>query len=113
MSLEVLHLPLFNSPDYRYSVSLEGSSFEIRIYYNERVEWWAIDVRHSDGDPIVLGQRLSIEHPLFLDYVLDGLTGMFWLEPKGKFKNQTLKHPLELHKYYNLFYYFEEDDEEE
>lgn len=106
-------LPLIDSADYKYTVALEGVSYEIRIYYNERVEWWAFDLSYADGDPIALGQRLSARHPLYFDYNIEGLSGFFYLYPKGQNKNYTLLHPLKLHKYYNFEYTYLEDSEDE
>lgn len=104
-----VELPLFPESDYHYYAPLQGNSYEVRIYYNERVEWWAIDIRNSDGTPVILGQRLVVNHPILLNYVFEDLTGALWLEPRGRYQNQTLKHPLELHKYYRLFYVYESE----
>lgn len=104
-------LLLVNNPDYSFTTSLEQVSYRIRLYYNEVNEWWAIDLYLSDGTPVVLGQRLSPEYPLFLDYIIPDLTGYFYLLPIGKDQNETKLHPLRIDKYYRLFYYWEEFEE--
>ena|SRR5690625_2849372 len=101
-----IKLALFNSPDYFYTIPLEGVLYKIRIYYNERMKWWMIDLRKANNDPIVLGQRLSPLYPLFENYNIEGMTGWFFLSPKGKYKNETISNPLSIHKYYNFYYYF-------
>lgn len=102
-------LPLYRDADYEYTVSLERVSYKLRFYYNERMEQWIADLRYANNDPIVLGEAVSPEYPLFVDYRLE-LTGFFWLEPIGKSKNETISNPLEIDKYYNLFYFYEDTE---
>lgn len=101
----IIPLPLYSDSDYTYTVSLERTAYNIRLYYNERMQNWIIDLRYANNDPIVLGQALVPEFPLFLDYLTD-LTGCFWLEPIGKNQNETVSNPFELEKYYNLYYVY-------
>lgn len=102
----VVELPLYADADYSYFASLEQVSYKLRFYFNERMQQWIIDLYYSNGEPIVLGQALVPEYPLFFDYVIE-LTGFFWLEPIGEKKNETISHPLQLSEYYKLSYYYE------
>lgn len=106
MAMMHLELPLYREPDYFYTVSLERVSYQLRFYYNERMEQWMMDLRYANGDPIVLGEALVAKYPLFGDYLTE-LTGIFWLEPRGKFQNETISNPYEIDKYFQLFYFYE------
>lgn len=102
-----IKLPLYDSPDYFFTVPLEGTLYKIRLYFNERMQWWMIDLRYANNNPLFLGERLSPNYPLFDDYIKDNLSGFFFLSPKGKYKNQTVRNPYKLSKYYSLYYYFD------
>lgn len=96
-------LPLYPDPDYNYFVSLERVSYKLRFYYNERMQQWIMSMYYSDGTPIVLGEAVVDQYPIFLDYAIEP-SGYFWLEPIGKDQNHTIAHPYEIHQYYNLYY---------
>lgn len=108
-----VNLTLYNHPNYSFTCSLEDRSYRIRLYYNERMASWVIDLSYSDRTPIILGQRLTPQFPLFLDYNLSGLSGYFHLVPIGKDQNYTSINPLELYRYYELYYVYQVDDGEE
>lgn len=109
MALNSINLPLFPEADYEYIISLERVAYKIRFYYNERMQQWIVDLRYADNTPIVLGEALVPEYPLFFDYNLE-LSGMFWLEPIGESINETIINPFELNQYYRLFYWFEDGE---
>ena len=100
-------LPLYSDPDYYYVVSLQGIAYKIRFYYNERVARWCMDLSYADGTPIVLGESLVRNFPMFLDYHIEGLTGYFFLEEVGKNINETNNNPYEVWKYFRLYYIYE------
>lgn len=102
-------LPLYTDADYFYTVSLERVAYRLRLYYNDRMQQWMIDLRYANNDPIVLGEALVPEYPLFFDYVTE-LTGFFWLSPIGKSQNQTISNPFELNKYFEFNYFYEDSD---
>lgn len=108
MALNYVNLPIYQNPDYEYTISLQRVAYKIRIYYIERVKQWAIDLRYANDDPIVLGACLVPEYPLFLDYYIEELTGTFWLESIGETKNETIINPYELNEYYKLYYFYED-----
>lgn len=100
-------IPLFPDADYNYFISLERISYKLRFYYNERMKQWIMDVRYANGDPVILGEAVVEQYPIFLDYATD-FTGFFWLESIGKDQNETISNPFHLSKYYQLFYFYEE-----
>lgn len=111
MALNSINLPLYSDPDYEYIIPLERVAYKVRFYYNRRIEGWIIDLRYANNDPIVLGERLVPEYPLFLDYQLEDLTGTFWLESIGRNINETISNPYEVYEYYKLYYHYETEDE--
>jgi len=111
MTINYVNIPLYSDPDYEYIISLERVAYKIRFYYNERMQQWIIDLRYADNTPIVLGEALVPSYPLFYDYNLEDLSGLFWLEPIGKNMNETIQNPFELNQYYKLYYYYETEDE--
>lgn len=103
-------LPLYQDADYSYNVSLEDISYEIRLYFNERMQHWAMDLRYSDGTPVVLGEALVRNYPIYLDYRIEGLNGYFYIEEIGKNINETNEHPFELWKYFRFYYIYDDGE---
>jgi hypothetical protein len=112
MALNYVNLPLFTESDYEYTVVLERTAFKIRLFYIEREQRWAMDLRLSDRTPIVLGAALVASYPMFLDYYIEQLTGIFWLEPIGRSDNQTNENPFQLNEYFRFFYYYDDGEDE-
>ena len=110
MAQVYLKLPIYQSPNYFYSVSLEGVSYRISFQYNERCERWCMNLMLSDGTPLIMGEAVSVDYPMFIDYRIPDLTGYFFFAPIGKKQNQTISHPYEIWEYYELYYtYFENE----
>lgn len=107
MALFRKELPLYTDPDYSYVISLDRVAYKVRLYYNERMEQWILDLSYANGDPVVLGEAIVEQYPMFIDYATE-LTGFFWLEPIGMDQNETTSNPFHLSKYYRFFYYYEE-----
>ena len=63
--MEVLELPLYNEPDYSYDVSLNRTSYTIRMFYNERSRSWHMDLQDQEGEYIFQGVRIAEETPLY------------------------------------------------
>ena len=83
--MEVLELPLYNEPDYSYDVSLNRTSYTIRMFYNERSRSWHMDLQDQEGEYIFQGVRIAEETPLYSgskDAIADG--GYFYLMPVGE-----------------------------
>lgn len=110
MSQVYLKLPVYQSPNYSYNISLEGTAYRLRFTYNERCERWCMDLMLPDGTPLVVGEAISVEYPMFIDYNIEGLTGWFFFAPIGKSQNETIINPYEIWDYYELYYtYFENE----
>ena len=81
-------LPLFHDvPAHSYSVVLDGVTYQIRMVYRERRRSWYVDIRDQDGDPIVLGRRLSPHWSPDKDVSVDGPAGLLVAigpEPYGR-----------------------------
>lgn len=107
-----VRIDLDDYPIYSLYISLEGVLYKIRLYFNERMQSWIMDLYHGDESPIVLGQRLTPNYPLFLNYTIEDLSGYFLLSPKGQYKNKTIEDPYQIKKYYDFFYYYEDEEEE-
>lgn len=112
MASRSIGLPLFSDPDYKYSFTLERISYRFRFYYNERMETWIMEIRLSDGTPVVMGVPLVPYYPMTIDYA-DEISGFFWLEPVGENQNETTSNPFELYKYYRLFYVWDDGEPEQ
>lgn len=107
--MKFVNLSLYDDPYYTYSVALEDNSYIIDFMYNERVQGWFIYLYDAERNPIVLGERLVPNYPIFKDYPLENLTGFFWLERKSDLLAEPYKqYPKELSQYYNFYYIFEE-----
>jgi hypothetical protein len=78
-----IEMPLFADLAYRYSLSLEGQSFQFKFYWVQRATQWQFDIRQEDQTPIVLGYALVPQFPMLEDLPLEGfgLTGHFALMP--------------------------------
>ena len=108
MAIRTLKLPLFRQPVYNYNVRLGDASIKLRFAYNERVKQWQLDVSHSDGTPLVVGQAVVASYPMMLDYSLKGINGYFEFRPIGMAQNETISNPYEIWKYYELFYVYDD-----
>lgn len=106
--LMYVKLPLYSDNDYQYTIALERVSYRVRLYFNERMQNWIMDLRYSNGVPLVLGAAIKPGYPMFKDYVI-GLSGFFWLKPIGLERENTISNKFEIFKYYELRYYYEVD----
>ena len=104
-----LILPLYEDPDYYYTVPLENVAYKIRFYYNTRAERWVMDVRYADNEPIILNSAVLPNYPMLADYPLP-FSGFFLLNPKTEEINQVTSNPYEIWKYYELLYCYKEVD---
>ncbi len=109
--MEVLELPLYNEPDYSYDVSLNRTSYTIRMFYNERSRSWHMDLQDQEGEYIFQGVRIAEETPLYSgskDAIADG--GYFYLMPVGETRTLTLdcRDPYRIDRWCKLYYLFPE-----
>lgn len=103
-------IPIEDSPYYELSISLEGNSYIIEFVYNERSALYFMNLYSSERDPIILGQALVPEYPIFVDYRLPDLTGYFWLLKKATLISEPYKtYPDSLSQYYYMVYVIPEE----
>lgn len=109
MADKYVDLPLFNSPDYKFSIALEGSYYTIRITYNETMQLSTMQIKDVDGNMLIAGVGLVPNYPICLDYVLEGLTGTFLLIPISDKNIEFYKlYPTRLKDYYTLSYLYDD-----
>lgn len=103
-------LPLFPEPDYTYAVALQDVSYNLEFIYNERTQLYSLSLYDQNNNPIVLGEALVPNYPIFKDYAIFPLTGFFWMEEKADIISEPYKvYPDSIDQYYNLFYIYEGD----
>lgn len=100
-------VPLLNEPYYDLTISLEGNSYILEFIYNERLSLYTFSLFDSQKVPLVQGQALVPEYPLFLDYNLKDLSGYFYLTKKSDLVSEPYKdYPDQLKDYYYFMYIY-------
>ncbi len=107
MTWQAIEIPLYEEEDFTSTIPLNGAAYEIRIYFNRRMNFWFMDIGEDGGGPLIKGAALVPFHPIILDYHFPGLLGHFWFQPKTGTEvmnsgEQTLP------GYYELFYMWDE-----
>lgn len=111
MTLRYVDIPLFEDDYYGYSITLEGNSYNLEFVYNNRMELYTLSLFTADGEALVRGQAVVPNFPLLKDYVIDELTGFFWMEPIAEIGDEFYKtYPKDLAKYYRMFYIYEDGE---
>lgn len=104
-----ISLPLFADTYYSYPIALQGNSYILEFIYNERTQLYSLNLYDSESNPIVLGEALVPNYPIFKDYAIFPLTGFFWMEEKADILSEPYKvYPDSLDQYYNCFYIYSE-----
>lgn len=104
-----IEMPLFTEEKYRYSLSLEGISWQFTFYWNGRAMQWHMDIRREDQTALVLGQPMVAQYPMLIDYNLEeqGLTGYFLLMPvNGAIDSQITQDSSIVPEFFRLFYVY-------
>lgn len=111
MEERYVNIPLFDSYWYDLSISLEGVSYIIEFMYNTKMKLYTISLYDDRQQPIILGESLVPNYPLFLDYNLPNLSGAFFLLPKEIVRETEpyKRYPDQIHKYYNFYYAYLEE----
>jgi hypothetical protein len=110
MTTNFIEMPLSNELAYRYSLSLEGTSYQFKFYWVQRASQWHIDIRQEDQTAIVLGYALVPQFPILEDLPLEtyGLTGRFVLMPVNIAVATALsKESSVMPEFFKLFYMYE------
>lgn len=111
MADKYISLPLFSDADYEYSVALQGNSYVLRFIYNERMSLYTISLYDSDSNPIVVGEALVPNYPIFFEYAIFPLTGYFVMEEKALIESEPYKtYPDKIDEYYWLYYVFDDGE---
>lgn len=105
MEYSWIKLPLYDSWDYEYKTTLINTPVTIRLYYSDRAEKWAFDIRDAEDEAIQEGEYIIPLNPTFRNVIEDKIS-FLWLEPVSDEINQTVLHPSQLHKYYNLYFIY-------
>lgn len=110
MTTNFTEMPLSSELAYRYSLSLEGTSFQFKFYWVQRAKQWHIDIRQEDQTAIVLGYALVPQFPILEDLPLElyGLTGRFVLMPVNIAVATSLsKESSVMPEFFKLYYMYE------
>lgn len=106
----VIELPLYTDLKYRYGISLQGQSYQVTFYWNERCRQWHMDLRLEDQTPILLGYALVPQYPMAVDYNLEdiGLTGYFMLLPvNATISSKITEEASIMPTFFSLFYIYD------
>ncbi|ATW58384.1 hypothetical protein CNR37_00177 [Pseudomonas phage ventosus] len=104
-----IEMPLFSDEKYRYSIPLEGTSWQFTFYWNGRAGQWHMDILREDQTPLVLGQPLVAQYPMLIDYNLEeqGLTGYFLLMPVNvEITTQITEDSSVVPEFFKLYYVY-------
>lgn len=111
MAVLYVDIPLQDDPFYDLSISLEGNSYILEFIYNERMQLYTFSLYDAERNPIVQGEALVPEYPMFLDYALENLTGYFFLTRKPTIISEPYKtYPDKINEYYWFMYVYETED---
>ena len=104
-----VELPLYPEEDFSYTVALQENAYDLRLYYNRRMEQWFLELLRDDGTEVLMGIGIHPYYPVMSDYEFEDLTGFFWLQPKNFGKDEAATNPEKLSEYFKLFYIWEEE----
>lgn len=111
MADKYIAMSLFPDAYYTYSMAFQGDSYILEFIYNERSKLYFINLLDADNNPIVMGEALVPNYPVFLDYAIFPLTGFFWMEEKADILSEPYKtYPDSIDQYYNLFFIYQSED---
>jgi len=109
MVIKHVALPLKNDVDYKYSVTLQGNYYTLRFTYSEILNMYTLMITDVDGVKLVSGVGLVPNYPVCKDYIIEGLTGAFYLIPKSSASIEFYKvYPTNLADYYELSYIYDD-----
>ena len=55
-------------PCYFYGVNLDNSNYYFKLTWNDRVEFWTLEIQDETQTPIVSGIKLVLNYDLIQDY---------------------------------------------
>jgi hypothetical protein len=110
MTTNFVEMPLYPELTYRYSISLQGISWQFKFYWVERAKQWQMDIRQEDQTAIILGYALVPQYPILEDVPLEvyGLTGRFVLMPVNVAVATAITQESSIMpEFFKLFYMYE------
>lgn len=111
MAKKYVSLPLFSDAYYEYGIALQGGSYILRFIYNERMKLYTLSLLSADLVPIVMGEALVPNYPVFFEYATYPLTGYFYMYEKANIISEPYKvYPENINEYYELVYVYESED---
>lgn len=111
MAKKYVSLPLFSDAYYEYGIALQGESYVLRFIYNERMKLYTISLLSADLVPIVMGEALVPNYPMFFEYAIRPLTGYFYMYEKANILSEAYKvYPENINEYYELVYIFDDGE---
>lgn len=111
MADKYIAMSLFPDSYYTYSIAFQGDSYNLEFIYNERAKLYFINLLDADSNPIIMGEALVPNYPIFLDYAIFPLTGFLWMEEKANILSEPYKtYSDSIDQYYNLFFIYTAED---
>lgn len=105
MDYNWIKLPLYDSWDYEYTVTVDTVNVSFRIFYSDRTKNWSLDLSYADGENIIQGVGL-VPFGLIAEDKVAGVNGFLWLEPISSEQTVYDIYNEQLHLYYNLYYIY-------
>lgn len=102
--MKYVSLPLYPEQDYFYSVVLDDVACIIRLFYNQRVDGWFMDLREDGGEYFIQGMRIVPDYPMTIDYPSVPLDGFFYLESIGDSNRKFTTDAFNLFKWFRFFF---------
>lgn len=110
MKTNLIEMPLYADKTYRYSLSLQGQSWQFKFYWVDRAMQWHMDIRREDQTAVILGHALVPQYPMLDDLALEdiGLTGRFILMPVNVAVSTAItKESSVMPEFFKLYYQYE------
>lgn len=76
-----VYCPLYGDAYYSYDIDLEDEAYTLTFRWNSRMELYVMDIEDAEEDVVIQGVVLVPMFPLIGQYVVEGLTGDFFLVP--------------------------------
>lgn len=76
-----VYCPLYEDAYYSYDIDLEGEAYTLTFRWNPRMELYAMSIEDAEEEVVIQGVPLVPMFPLISQYVVEGLTGDFFLVP--------------------------------
>lgn len=108
---DYVDIPITDEPFYDLSIALEGNSYILEFTYNERMSLYTMSLYDAERNPIILGEAVVPEYPMFFDYSLENLTGYFLLTKKSTLISEPYRSfPDKLSEYYYMVYAYTSEE---